>query len=961
MYENLFLNFISSVIPYTVGFAGPILLAFLVVWLVSQITRRFGEWIDTALSGLGNLWASCCRPVLNVIFRCIVPIIGLSIVALALLCSSQGSDMLQAFAEDAYVLRFVGFLIVIAIWSAINAIWGNLMLHVVATQSVTRGGGSPFKSGGYLDRYSVRVLAAAPFLVMGIAAWVSSKPDSIWFVSLAGYCVAGVLFAAFVTRSRVQWVLRKLRASTFSSGAQSVPQKQPSAGSVPSTPFLPFFLTVLSLIAFAFVAICATIDPIKVGSFFGGPVTLLCFAATTWVAAGCGVHWCAYRYSLPLLRLLLVAALVSSSLNDYYPVRPLAETAEASKPLPANRIEFSKALNEWMKQAEPTGGIHPFIIVATAGGALRATHWTATVLENLGQDITTFPHDLFAISGVSGGAVGASLYRAWLYEQQSGIFEAPCKSQSPPSRLVQRLWGDYLSPLGAAMLYPDFAKTFLLFKVDITMNRATAIEQAIERHWHYSPCVGNPVKSAFTTLGGSTIAPPPYLFLNATAVQSGRRIVASPIFVNDNTFPNAVDMLEVIGGDISLSTAANASARFPFFGPAASLYFACRRLGQPLLPERDRIRLEGQCRDSGSENVLWDRVVDGGHFENFGVTTAADILREVTIWASSLKDSKNIVPIVIVISSDPDLVFESVKQEITTPGDAPLWFAPELTAQPYALAMSRESRGARAVHDLTAAINHPEAFFYHFRLDEERNAKLNWVLSDVAQGEIRDSWMRPTNKTELARLTALYTCFEKGYRAIDKHLECTDPVGQSLPPIPLGAAVAKCKAQHDGQGKLINLSGCRKLDKSIFFSSGSPDLNTDPDGQDDYATHNQNLEAIETIAQYLCVNGECAASQKDRTPKSRMVAVVGFADSQDKENYNIGLSLQRAQTVTRALQAKMKDLSMLPPEMCSIALGEIEAVSYKSHYDRRVDIYICQDSELDIMTAAGSNGGPPDE
>ena len=54
----------------------------------------------------------------------------------------------------------------------------------------------------------------------------------------------------------------------------------------------------------------------------------------------------------------------------------------------------------------------PIVFVATAGGGSRAAYWTATVLGTL-EDKTRreFSDHLFAISGVSGGSLGAAIFR----------------------------------------------------------------------------------------------------------------------------------------------------------------------------------------------------------------------------------------------------------------------------------------------------------------------------------------------------------------------------------------------------------------------------------------------------------------------------------------------------------------------------------------------------------------------
>src|SRR5208337_4918502 len=74
------------------------------------------------------------------------------------------------------------------------------------------------------------------------------------------------------------------------------------------------------------------------------------------------------------------------------------------------------------------------------------------------------------------------------------------------------------------------------------------------------------------------------------------------------------------GADMRLSTAALLSARFPIISPAGIL------------------RAEG-------EQAIGDRVVDGGYFENSGLTSAMDVAREVRRFG--------VVPIVLWVQNGP--------------------------------------------------------------------------------------------------------------------------------------------------------------------------------------------------------------------------------------------------------------------------------------------------------------------
>jgi hypothetical protein len=99
----------------------------------------------------------------------------------------------------------------------------------------------------------------------------------------------------------------------------------------------------------------------------------------------------------------------------------------------------------------------------------------------------------------------------------------------------------------------------------------------------------------------------PSLFLNGTIVERGNRIIASNCVVDGNApkdqvpsgdVPNSYDILNQVGSDMRLSTAAHNSARFTYVSPAGSI----------LNPG------------------LIDHVVDGGYFENSGGQTAGDLI-----------------------------------------------------------------------------------------------------------------------------------------------------------------------------------------------------------------------------------------------------------------------------------------------------------------------------------------------
>jgi hypothetical protein len=244
----------------------------------------------------------------------------------------------------------------------------------------------------------------------------------------------------------------------------------------------------------------------------------------------------------------------------------------------------------------------------------------------------------------------------------------------------QLMVGDFLSPVFVGIAFRDIFPLGNIFTgTNWWVDRAGLLEQSFER-W-YAEVTGKdasdcndaakdkddiglcrrlghlPVRSDLTKPGPWV----PLLFINGTSVSTGRRILVSDIRVDcwqvqvdgkkdksggfletaydyvelrapqrrdedcaeaarDQKSPNGIPgKSELI--DLRLSSAALMSARFPIISPHGIIRRA----------------------DKGEEIV--DSVVDGGYFENDGLATAADIVRELK--------GAGMDPIVIQIGNDP--------------------------------------------------------------------------------------------------------------------------------------------------------------------------------------------------------------------------------------------------------------------------------------------------------------------
>jgi hypothetical protein len=419
--------------------------------------------------------------------------------------------------------------------------------------------------------------------------------------------------------------------------------------------------------------------PMQIGHYFGS-LTIACFSFGSFLAlislldllterladyarsAGFAVS----RSALAALFVcfLVVPALLASLTHTFHRVRlcdvdhnkctaaALPKTKGWSAvQTPDGRPSVEDAAGAWYRQAELVyhaahpGKPVPMLVVATAGGGIRAAYWTATVLEQLEQDLNgkvTGPsgeiltenplHNLlFAISGVSGGSVGAAAYAAAVHDHE--VTGAPIK---PTGYLRQ----DFLAPGLAGLVFIDGPANLLpdLGQIDRGQALELGFELASGTPADTDGLVSHRFLSFFPTMAAvqETKSWRPALLLNATHQETGRRIITSHIKVERDAFLDSYDALQVLGADVRLSTAAHNSARFTYVSPAGGLVDAQKR-----------------PRNNGY-------VIDGGYFENFGAETALELARKAIDAIESDEsinpEHKRLVKLVVLqISSDPSL------------------------------------------------------------------------------------------------------------------------------------------------------------------------------------------------------------------------------------------------------------------------------------------------------------------
>lgn len=370
-----------------------------------------------------------------------------------------------------------------------------------------------------------------------------------------------------------------------------------------------------------------------------GPISIV--GLYTIAAAGIGALLMSWgrRHTLPIVGLVLVLPFVVALEHHFIRTQPAVAGHQ-----PSNHDTVTAGFEAWQK-ARPGKCDTPIIVAAQGGGHFAAHHLAfllAKTQDEAARNGFDFAECIFAISGISGGSVGAGPFAAALdLTRRNNLTELPdpknqiCPEGTDPSRChlgpVTRLVHaalrqDLLSPLGARMLFSDVLGNYFpasYFDRSRALDGAvlhglrSGYEDELSRRGQkpapdYSTLLSTQIFDAWSPEAGRG----PALFLNTVDVSSGQRLVMSPFrLVREGRTPMTYaqfveecrnDWEGLMSGDVeapNVGTAMFMSARFPFFTPPAA------------------IDVGGGCQAP--------QVIDGGTFDNSGVETARDIIAAI--------------------------------------------------------------------------------------------------------------------------------------------------------------------------------------------------------------------------------------------------------------------------------------------------------------------------------------------
>lgn len=661
------------------------------------------------------------------------------VVLAVLMAASQAKDLLWLTAEKGWGWSRALSLYVAALIYAVNAwYWARIALYA-------RNAGpddlTPFARR--LESGLPRFLGAAPFAALAYAIWNAAgtritenmAPETLHRLdSMAVFSLLlGMAFFGFTVIRRRQFLNRDWQEERTIQVAQAGLPADSRVLPWSRLPALTRKLIKAFLPVFAVVVAVTALMPVEFGRFWGMAPLLLVWGAG-FVAIGSAVSYFSSLTRLPLLLGPLALAFLFGGMS-WNANHQLRMTTEPQGPAP---VPVDTAFQRWfeVRAAEIAASPEPYpvVIVASAGGGIRAAYWTSYVLARLEDARPGFSRHVLAMSGVSGGSVGISAFAA-------DVKLGRTSQDSATRRALDYYEAEFLSPLMTGFLIPDLAQRFLPLPVmwggNPLLDRARGFELGLES----SPgAIAGPMGTTVAGLyeGGATDVP--FLFLNTTTVQTGAHAVISPVRLDLGAF-NQVTDLSCISQRVRVSTAAHTSARFPYLSPAGELEWEDAAGCEPA-PGKDYDYL----------------YVDGGYFDNSGTVTARGIGIAAGRAFAAVRDriapSASIRLVFVYLANDPEMpTIEAGNSWPAQPDTPPSTALQDLTAPVVTILNVRSAVQLEMLDQFVEDVERGKLnrdadhesdvsgmSFHLMRLPASvPDVPLGWVLSDLSKEEIRQS------------------------------------------------------------------------------------------------------------------------------------------------------------------------------------------------------------------------------
>ncbi|MCB0542309.1 MAG: hypothetical protein KDC70_02260 [Saprospiraceae bacterium] len=357
------------------------------------------------------------------------------------------------------------------------------------------------------------------------------------------------------------------------------------------------------------------------------PIAMLLFIFIAYYQALDLLTYNTTRVRFYLFSLFCITVLIIWGRSDHYRMKFDSATPHHRSP---KRTNLETYYLNWAKDRFLQGEPAEAYLAAAEGGGSRSGAWTCAVLTQLDMASQgAFRRHCFAISGVSGGAVGSAATIA-LWDHASKLqVDSPLYNPAKRDKYIERIFRrNYISTALAGIFFYDLIQQFPLLnnfypehnsrtdRHQDEEDNAVCLslcdmfgEQTLLRE-HYLK------KTDFLSLyyEQDSVAPRtdlPLFFPNTCRVEDGRRGILSPILIDksdkgrDRKSPFSTTIVDIVGICDSLS---------PSLGEATSLSELFPYVNAPVFINKN----------TGS-------FMDGGAYENLGLTTLYEVKQSLDV------------------------------------------------------------------------------------------------------------------------------------------------------------------------------------------------------------------------------------------------------------------------------------------------------------------------------------------
>src|SRR5215472_381076 len=428
----------------------------------------------------------------------------------------------------------------------------------------------------------------------------------------------------------------------------------------------------------------------------------------TWLFAGAAFFL--DRIRLPVFSTLLVLSIVAGLVGTDHKFVVKEHGGERVPLAPRDVIEA------WSKHGRGRGS-HTILVVATAGGGIRAAAWTAEVMTRLDEGCKAASNSLLLVSSVSGGSVGSR----FVVGPYSGQGDYPLTAKDLAAIRYNAMRSS-LGAVGWGLAYPDVARTVPVFGsvlVPETLDRGWSLENAWSTGWREAK-LGTPTMTDWRKDVRSGMRPA--VIFNATATESGERFLVAS---TDTSLVGAERFFELFpSGDMAVATAARLSATFPYVSP----------LARPSL---------------GPVNKAY-HLGDGGYYDNSGLLSAIEWIRE----AGSALSAYQVFLVVIDAKPGREKPGSSWSWQKQIVGPVEMLLRVRTSSQ-----QVRDSLELDMGRDYLAAQNPPVRVTpMRFLFSSLSPTPLSWHLTAQQRAEIGRSWATEENQSSWCAVRTELAC-----------------------------------------------------------------------------------------------------------------------------------------------------------------------------------------------------------